>query len=119
MTEKTALALPLSPAISQANGHCEDHGVMPGEFVGMYQAGFDAGYEQGRETGYRQGFNERDAAVQPGANNGAAVKLAVEGKPAPGSGPRQRLLGMPCRSCRVYLLNDETCCPCCKQPRAA
>jgi hypothetical protein len=29
------------------------------------------------------------------------------------------LLGMPCASCRVYLLSDETHCSCLKQPRAA
>ncbi len=43
------------------------------------------------------------------------VKTAVEGKPAPKVGPRRMLLGMPCVRCRVYLLSEETHCPCCKQ----
>jgi hypothetical protein len=79
-TDKTDIALPLSPQVSQ--GHGEDHGVMPGEFAGMYQAGLEAGYEQGREAGYQQGFNESIASVQQGPNNGAAAK-SVAGKSAP------------------------------------
>ena len=114
-SDKTDIALPLSVQFSQPHG--EDHAVMPGEFAGMYQAGFDAGYEQGREAGYRQGLRESIAAVQQGPNNGAA-KAAIESKPAPKVGPRRMLLGMPCKNCRVYLLSDETHCPCCKQPRA-
>jgi hypothetical protein len=109
--EKTDTALPLSPAISQR----DDHGVMPGEFAGMYQAGFESGYKRGREAGYRQGFNEGTAVVHQGPNNGAAIKIALEGKPAPKVGPRRMLLGMPCVRCRVYLLSEETHCPCCKQ----
>jgi hypothetical protein len=134
----------LSPTISQS----DDRGVMPGEFAGMYQAGFESGYKRGKEAGYRQGFNEGTAAppqhpksarvgdpeVHQGPNNEAATKTAVEGKPAPKVGPlldpttrkprvsgapRGVLLGMPCVSCRAYLLSDETHCPCCKQPRAA
>lgn len=112
--EKTDTAMTLSPTISEGNR--EDHGVMPGEFAGMYRAGFESGYKRGREAGYRQGFNEGTAAVQQGPNNGAATKPAVEGKPAPKVGPRRMLLGMPCATCRVYLLSDETHCPCCKQP---
>jgi hypothetical protein len=127
--EKTDVALPLSPQVSQ--GHGEDHAAMPGEFAGMYQVGFEAGYEQGREAGYQQGFGEGRAAVQQGPSNGAATKQAIDGKPAPEvgprldpvaekarvtGGPRRMLLGMPCQRCRVYLLSDETCCPCCKQP---
>ena len=116
-TDKTDIALPLSPQVSQ--GHGEDHGVMPGEFAGMYQAGFDAGYKSGKETGYKQGFREGMAAVHQGPNNGVAVKPPPEGKPAVKIGPRRMLLGMPCKSCRVYLLSDETHCSCLKQPRAA
>ena len=110
--EQTDVALPLSLAIS----HGEDHAVMPGEFAGMYQAGFEAGYKSGKEAGYRQGFNESTAAVHQGPN-GVAIKAAVAGKPAPKLGPRRMLLGMPCERCRVYLLSEETHCPCCKQPR--
>ena len=113
--EKTDIAL-LSPQVSQ--GHGEDHGIMPGEFAGMYQAGFESGYRSGREAGYQQGFNEGYAAVHQGPKNGAAVTVD-EVKTAPKGGPRRMLLGMPCERCRVYLLSDETCCPCCKQPRAA
>jgi hypothetical protein len=126
--EKTDLALPLLLQISQEHG--EDHAVMPGEFAGMYQAGFESGYKRGREAGYRQGFNEGTAAVHQGPDNGAAIKIALEGKPAPKVGPpldpttrkarvsgatRRMLLGMPCVRCRVYLLTEETHCPCCKQ----
>ncbi len=93
---------------------------MPGEFEGMYQAGFESGYEEGREAGYRQGLGESIAAVHQGPNNRAATKTAPEGKPTPKLGPRRMLLGMPCTTCRVYLLSDEIHCPCCKQPvRAA
>jgi hypothetical protein len=113
-TEKTDIALPLSPQISQGNG--ADHSIMPPEFAGMYQAGFDAGYKGGKEAGYRQGFVEGVAAVHQGPNDGASS--AVEGKPAPKSGPRRMLVGMPCKRCRVYLVSDETHCPCCKQSRA-
>ena len=88
---------------------------MPAEFGGMYQAGFDAGYNQGKESGYRQGFAEGIAAGQPGPN-GASAGMAIAGKPAPKSGPRRMLIGMPCARCRVYLLSEETQCPCCKQP---
>jgi hypothetical protein len=109
--EKTDTALTLSPTISQA----DDHAAMPGEFAGMYQAGFESGYKRGREAGYRQGFNEGTAAVHQDPNNGAGIKIALEGKPAPKVGPRRMLLGMPCVRCRVYLLSDETYCPCCKQ----
>jgi hypothetical protein len=115
--EKTDIVLPLSPTTSQRNG--EAHGVMPGEFAGMYQTGFDAGYKSGKEAGYRQGFNEGTAAVHQGPNSRAATKSAVEGKPAPKVGPRRMLLGMPCVRCRVYLLSEETHCPCCKQPITA
>jgi hypothetical protein len=110
--EKTDMVLPLSAAVSQS----DDHGVMPGEFAGMYQAGFESGYKRGKEAGYRQGFNEGIAAVHQGPTNGAATKTAMEGKPAPKSGPRRMLLSMPCGRCRVYLLSEETHCPCCKQP---
>src|SRR5439155_10372068 len=111
------IALPLSPQVSQAGG--EDHAVMPGEFAGMYQAGFEAGYKSGKEAGYRQGLSESRAAVHQGPNNGAVTKSAIDGKPVPKVGPRRMLLGMPCERCRVYLTSDETCCPCCRQPRAA
>jgi hypothetical protein len=111
------MALPLSPTISEQYG--EDHVVMPGEFAGMYQAGFEAGYREGREAGYRQGFREDMAAAQQGPSNGAVTKSVIEGKPVPKVGPRRMLLGMPCERCRVYLLSDETSCPCCKQPRVA
>jgi hypothetical protein len=110
--EKTDTAITISPTISQS----EDHAIMPGEFAGMYQAGFESGYKRGREAGYRQGFNEGTAAVQQGPNNGVAIKIALEGKPAPKVGPRRMLLGMPCKTCRVYLMSDETLCPSCKQP---
>ncbi len=110
--ENTDTAMTLSMAVSSA----DDHTVMPGEFAGMYQAGFESGYKHGREAGYRQGFNEGTAAVHQGPNNGAATKTAVEGKPAAKVGLRRMLLGMPCVRCRVYLLSEETHCPCCKQP---
>jgi hypothetical protein len=84
----------------------------------MYQAGFEAGYKSGREAGYQQAFRESIAAVHQGPN-GASEATAVKGKPAPKLGLRRMLLGMPCKNCRVYLLSDETYCPCCKQPRAA
>ena len=113
--EKIEIDLPLSP-FSQTNVETHDQ---PGEFAGMYHAGFESGYKRGKEAGYRQGFNEGTAAVQQGANNGAATKTAVEGKPAPKVGPRRMLLGMPCVRCRVYLLSEETHCPCCKQPMRA
>jgi hypothetical protein len=111
-TEETSIALPPSTAISAGDG--EGHG-MPGEFAGMYQAGFEAGYKGGREAGYRQGFNVGTAAVQQ-SPNGASEATANEGKPAPNIGPRRILLGMPCATCRVYLMRGETHCPCCKQP---
>jgi len=125
--ENTDTAMTLSMAVSSA----DDHTVMPGEFAGMYQAGFESGYKHGREAGYRQGFNEGTAqpqhakstrvgdpaAVHQGPNNGvAAIKTALETKPAPKVGPRRMLLGMPCVHCRVYLLSDEAHCPRCKQP---
>jgi hypothetical protein len=81
----------------------------------MYQAGFEAGYKGGREAGYRQGFKEGTAAVQL-SPNGASEATACEGKPALNHGPRRILLGMPCATCRVYLMRGETHCPCCKQP---
>src|SRR6266581_1922811 len=124
--EKIEIDLPLSP-FSQTNVETHDQ---PGEFAGMYHAGFESGYKRGKEAGYRQGFNEGTAAVQQGPNNGAATKTAVEGKPVPKVGPpldpttrkarvsgapRRMLLGMPCVRCRVYLLSEETHCPCCKQ----
>ena len=112
-THEINIASPLSPAVSQR--HSPDHAIMPGEFAGMYQAGFEAGYEQGRKAGCRQGFDEGIAAIQQGLNNGAAMKIPLEGKPAPKIGPQRMLLGMPCVRCRVYLLSDETHCPCCKQ----
>jgi hypothetical protein len=115
--KKSDITLPLPPQVSQ--GHGEDHAAMPGEFAGMYQSGFEAGYKNGKEAGYRQGFSESTAAVQQGPDNGAAVKSAVKGKPAPKVGPRRMLLGMPCVRCRVYLLSEETHCPCCKEARAA
>src|SRR4051812_37437353 len=105
--EKTDIALELSPLVSQ---HSDHRAVMPGEFAGIYQAGFESGYEQGSEAGYRQGFREGFAAVQQGPNE-AAIKAAVAGNPAPKAGPRRMLLGMPCASCRVYLLTEETHCP--------
>lgn len=111
--ENTEVAIPLD-TLPQA----DNRGVIPGEFAGLYQAGFDDGYRRGRETGYQQGFREGYAAVHQGPNNGAAVMSAPEGKPASKTGPRRMLLGMPCVRCRVYLLADETCCPCCKQPTA-
>ena len=116
-TDKHDISLPLSRHVSQS----ESPALMPGEFAGMYQAGFEAGYEKGREAGYRQGFGESMAAVQEGPNNDnwAAQKSVVKGKPAPKPGPRRMLLGMPCERCRVYLMSDETCCPCCKQMRTA
>jgi hypothetical protein len=122
--EKIDTALPLSPTISQA----DDHAAMPGEFAGMFQAGFESGYRSGREAGYQKGFVEGYAAVHQTPNNGAALDLdtrkarapgamqAVEGKSAPKVGPRRMLLGMPCKTCRVYLMSDETHCPSCKQP---
>src|SRR5438067_12479838 len=98
--KKSDIALALSQA------HREDHVVMPGEFAGMYQAGFEAGYKSGREAGYQQVFRESIAAVHQGPN-GASEAAAVKGKPAPKHGPRRMLLGMPCKNCRVYLINDD------------
>jgi hypothetical protein len=107
---KIDIALPLSVAVSLG----EDHAVMSGEFVGMYQAGFEAGYKSGKQAGYQQGFNEGIAAVHQGTN-GASEPTASKGKPAPKAGPRRILLGMPCTICRVYLMSNETHCSCCKQ----
>jgi hypothetical protein len=92
---------------------------MPGEFAGMYQAGFEAGYEQGREAGYRQSLGEGIAAVHPEHAQDAAGATASAARTALKGGPRRMLLGMPCARCRVYLLSEETHCPCCKQTRAA
>jgi hypothetical protein len=89
---------------------------MPGEFAGMYQAGFESGYSNGREAGYRQGFREGFAAVHQGQAKDAAGATASAAKTALKGGPRRMLLGMPCARCRVYLLSEETHCPCCKQP---
>ena len=138
-TDQSALALPLTPALPQA----DTRALMPGEFAGMYQSGFEAGYNSGREAGYQQGFDDgfsskREFAGQPAAidetPNGDAQKrvavtpFPVEGQPATKNGPldpdtrkrvpgppRRMLLGMPCKHCRVYLKSDETHCPCCKQ----
>jgi hypothetical protein len=121
-TEKTDIALPVSAHFSSTDAPA----LMPGEFAGMYQAGFEAGYEKGREAGYGQGFGESMAAVQAGPNqqdlnndNRAVQQSVVKGKPAPKPGPRRMLLGMPCERCHVYLMSDDTCCPCCKQMRTA
>src|SRR5579864_7570018 len=143
-TEQTDLALPLSPTAPQA----DDRALMPGEFAGMYQAGFEAGYRSGREAGYRQGLSDgfrsraefagQLAAIEETLNGdaqqrAAVTRLPVEGQPATKNGPldpdtrklrvpgpaRRVLLGMPCKTCRVYLMSDETHCPCCKQPVAA
>jgi hypothetical protein len=107
--EKTDAVLPL--ALPMADGVCS----MPEFFVGMFQAGFESGYKNGRETSFREGY----AAAHQGPSNGAAVTSAADARTAPKGGPRRMLLGMPCERCRVYLLSDETSCPCCKQPRAA
>jgi len=115
MIEEPDMELPLSPAISHES---EAHAVMPGEFAGLYQAGFEAGYKGGREAGYRRGFKEGTAAVQQ-SPNGASEATASEGKPALNNGPRRILLGMPCATCRVYLMRGEMHCPCCKQPAIA
>jgi hypothetical protein len=145
-TDQPGLALPLAPALPQA----DDDALMPGEFAGMYQAGFEAGYKSGRESGYQQGFNDgfskREFASQPAASQGASEKtpsddarervgvtpFPVEGQPATKNGPlgpdtRNRvpgppsrmLLGMPCKHCRVYLMSGETHCPCCKEKVAS
>jgi hypothetical protein len=113
--DKTDIALPLLPELSRNDAPA----LMPGEFAGMYQAGFEAGYEKGREAGYRQGFSESIATVREGPDNGAAQQSPVKGNPAPKPGPWRMLLGMPCERCHVYLMSDETCCPCCKQMRTA
>jgi hypothetical protein len=138
-TDQSALALPLTTALPKT----DDHGLMS-EFAGMYQAGFEAGYKSGRESGYQQGLNDgsstkREFSGQPatmnetpdgGAHEHVAVTpLPVEGQPATKNGPldpdtrkarvpgppRRMLLGMPCKHCRVYLMRDETHCPCCRQ----
>ena len=114
-TDQHDISLPFSPHVSQS----ESPTLMPGEFAGMYQAGFESGYEKGREAGYRQGFSESIATVREGPDNGAAQQSPVKGNPAPKPGPWRMLLGMPCERCRVYLMSDETCCPCCKQMRTA
>ena len=110
-TREAEIPMPRSSPISQT--HPDDQALMPGEFAGMYQSGFESGYERGHETGYHKGFIAGMAAVRQGPNNGATS--VVEGKPAPKAGPRRMLLGMPCAKCRVYLMSDETQCPCCKQ----
>jgi len=123
--EENDTALPLALPVSKDDGASS----MPEAFAGMFQAGFESGYRSGREAGYQKGFVEGYAAVHQGPSNGAArdpdprkvrapgaLQAAVEGKPAPKVGPRRMLLGMPCATCRVYLLSDETHCPCCKQP---
>ena len=107
-SEKTDIALPLSPATSQADAHA----VMPEEFAGMYQAGFECGYSSGRDAGYRQGLEEGYAAVHQRPKNGSAVTVA-EAKTAPKGGPRRMLLGMPCTQCKIYLYSGETHCPGC------
>src|SRR2546428_7133141 len=104
--EKTDTAMTLSPTISQGNG--DDHAVMPGEFAGMYQAGFESGYNRGREAGYRQGFSEGYAAIHQGHAKDAAGATASAAKTVLKVGPRRMLLGMPCVSCRVYLMSEET-----------
>ena len=139
-TDKSDIALPLATA-----PQADDHVLMPAEFAGMYQAGFEAGYRSGREAGYQQGLSDgfrskTEFAAQPAAIEktvegdmhklGAAVTpFPVEGQPATKNGPldpdtrklrvpgppRRMLLGMPCKTCRVYLMSDETHCPCCKQ----
>jgi hypothetical protein len=140
-TDKSDIALPLSSTASQA----DDHVLMPGEFAGMYQAGFEAGCSSGREAGYQQGFSDgfrnktefagQTAAIEKTVDRDAhklrvaVTPLPVEGQPATKNGPldpdtrkprvpgppRRVLLGMPCKTCRVYLMSDETHCPCCKQ----
>jgi len=123
-TEKTDTALPLGLPVSKDDGASS----MPEAFAGMFQAGFESGYSSGREAGYQKGFVEGYAAAHQGPSNEAALdpdtlkvrmpgtpQAAVEGKPAPKVGPRRMLLGMPCTTCRVYLLSDETHCPCCQQ----
>ena len=112
--DKTEFVLPRTPSIPESR---DDNALMPAEFAGMYQSGFEAGYKRGHETGYDKGFSAGMAAVRQGPNNGASS--AVEGKPAPKAGPRRMLLGMPCKSCHIYLLSDETQCPSCKQMRTA
>jgi len=144
-TDKSDIALPLLATAPQT----DDHALMPAEFAGMYQAGFEAGYRSGRETGYHQGLSDgfrskTESAAQPAAiekmvdgdthkASVAVTRLPVEGQPATKNGPldpdtrklrvpgppRRMLLGMPCKTCRVYLMSDETHCPCCKQPVAA
>ena len=106
--DNAAFAPPLSP---------QDYDAMPAEFAGMYQSGFESGYKHGHEAGYDKGFAAGMAAIRQGSSNGAT--LVVEGKPAPKAGSRRMLLGMPCKSCHIYLLSDETLCPCCKQLRTA
>jgi len=123
-TEKANTALPLAMPVSKDDRASS----MPEAFAGMYQAGFESGYNSGREAGYQKGFVEGYAAIHQGPSNGAALdpdtrkvgapgalQAAVKGKPAPKVGPRRMLLGMPCARCRVYLLSEETHCPCCKQ----
>ena len=105
--KQTISAAPISPS-DQA---------MPSEFAGMYQEGFELGYRNGHQAGYDKGFSVGMAAARQGPNNGATS--VVEGKPAPKAGPRRMLLGMPCKSCHIYLLSDDAQCPCCKKVRTA
>lgn len=112
-TNQSAITLPCS------RPHGEDHCVMPSGFGDLYHEGLEAGYKAGHEAGYEKGFVAGMAAVRQGPLNGAAPTAAVEGKPAPKTGPRRMLIGMPCKRCRVYLLSDDACCPCCRQPRVA
>jgi hypothetical protein len=144
-TDKSDLALPLSATAPQT----DDRALMPGEFAGMYQAGFEAGYRSGREAGYQQGlsdgfrskteFRGQTATIEKTVDGDAhklrvaVTPLPVEGQPATKNGPldpdtrklrvprppRRMLLGMPCKTCRVYLMSDETHCPCRKQPVVA
>jgi len=143
-TDKSDIALPLTTA-PQADNHV----LMPGEFAGMYQAGFEAGFRSGMEAGYQQGLSDgfrskTEFAGQPAAIEKtvdgdahklrvAVTPLPVEGQPATKNGPldpdtrklrvsgppRRMLLGMPCKTCWVYLMSGETHCPCCRQPVAA
>jgi hypothetical protein len=113
--EKTDIALPLTPKISPS----EDHGVMPGEFAGMYQAGYEAGLASGRESGYRQGY---EAGFGDGRRqrNDVTAPAAVENDPESATAmAKSRLFGLPCTKCRRLMYSDEARCAYCKAPRAA
>jgi hypothetical protein len=104
--DKTDVALLAAP-----NTQSSANAARPLELAA--QAEYEAGYKEGWEAGYREAFSKSIAAGQ--CPNRALTRASKEGEPAPKTGLRRMLLGMPCRNCGVYLLSHETHCPCCRQ----